>query len=65
MSGRRRCAPSSIEAGYRGHGPYVVFLFFRFVAPIAMLVLSLVYVFLIVQLDIAWTLKLLICIGAT
>jgi tight adherence protein C len=54
-----------IEAGYRGHGPYVVFLFFRFVAPIAMLVLSVVYVFLVIQLDIAWTLKLLICIGAT
>jgi tight adherence protein C len=54
-----------IEAGYRGQGPYVVFLFFRFVAPLAMLVVSLVYVFLIIQLDIAWTLKLLICIGAT
>jgi tight adherence protein C len=54
-----------IEAGYRGHGPYVAFLFFRFVAPITMCVLSLVYVFLVINLDIAWTLKLLICIGAT
>jgi tight adherence protein C len=54
-----------VEAGYRGQGPYVVFLFFRLVAPVAMLCASLAYVFLIVQLDIAWTLKLGICIGAT
>ena len=63
--GQEAARAKLIEAGYRGHGPYVVFLFFRFVAPIAMLVLSLVYVFLVIQLDIAWTLKLLICIGAT
>ena len=54
-----------VEAGYRGQGPYVVFLFFRMVAPVAMLCASLTYVFLILQLDIAWTLKLGICIGAT
>jgi len=29
-----------IEAGYRGHGPYVAFLFFRLVAPVAMLVVA-------------------------
>jgi tight adherence protein C len=63
--GQEAARAKLIEAGYRGHGPYVGFLFFRFVAPIAMCVLSLVYVFLVVQLDIAWTLKLLICIGAT
>ena len=54
-----------VEAGYRGQGPYVVFLFFRMVAPVVMLCASLIYVFLIVHLDIAWTLKLGICIGAT
>jgi tight adherence protein C len=63
--GQEAARAKLIEAGYRGHGPYVAFLFFRFVAPIAMCVLSLVYVFLVIQLDIAWTLKLLICIGAT
>src|SRR3984957_19363988 len=63
--GQEAARAKLIEAGYRGHGPYVVFLFFRFVAPIAMLVVSLVYVFLVLQLDIAWTLKLLISIGAT
>jgi tight adherence protein C len=54
-----------VEAGFRGQGPYVVFLFFRMVAPVAMMCVSLAYVFLIVQLDIAWTLKLGICIAAT
>ncbi len=63
--GQEAARAKLIEAGYRGQGPYVAFLFFRFVTPIAMCVLSLVYVFLVINLDIAWTLKLLICIGAT
>jgi tight adherence protein C len=63
--GQEAARAKLIEAGYRGHGPYVAFLFFRLVAPIAMLVLSLAYVFLVIKLDISWTLKLLICIGAT
>jgi tight adherence protein C len=54
-----------VEAGFRGQGPYIVFLFFRMVAPVGMLCASLIYVFLIIELDIAWTLKLGICIGAT
>jgi tight adherence protein C len=54
-----------VEAGYRGNGPYVAFLFFRFVAPLAMLVASFVYVFLVLDLDYVWTVKLGICIGAT
>jgi tight adherence protein C len=63
--GQEAARSKLIEAGYRGHGPYVVFLFFRLVAPVVMLVVSLVYVFLIVKLDIVWTLKLGICIAAT
>jgi tight adherence protein C len=63
--GQEAARAKLIEAGYRGQGPYVAFLFFRFVAPIAMCVVSLAYVFLVIQLDISWTLKLLICIGAT
>jgi tight adherence protein C len=30
-----------IQAGYRGHAPYVTYLFFRMVMPIAMLLLAL------------------------
>jgi len=54
-----------VEAGFRGQGPYIVFLFFRMVAPVGMLCASLIYVFLVIELNIAWTLKLGICIGAT
>src|SRR6476660_4052574 len=38
-----------IQAGYRGHAPYVTYLFFRMVMPIAMLLLALFYVFVVIQ----------------
>jgi tight adherence protein C len=43
----------------------VTFLFFRMVMPIAMLVFSLVYVFLIIELDQPTTVKIGLCLGAT
>jgi tight adherence protein C len=54
-----------VQAGYRGQSPYVVFLFFRMVAPTVMAVGSLVYVFLLLKLDYPWTIKLGICLAAT
>jgi len=54
-----------VEAGYRGHSPYVVFLFFRLVAPAIMLIGSLAYVFGLLHLDYPWTVKVGICLGAT
>src|SRR5580700_2088644 len=36
-----------VQAGYRGQGPYVVFLFFRMVAPLTMLLGSAFYVFIL------------------
>jgi tight adherence protein C len=54
-----------VQAGYRGQGPYVVFLFFRLVGPILMFFGSLAYVFLLADLDLAWTMKIGICIAAT
>ncbi|RAI43230.1 type II secretion system F family protein [Rhodoplanes roseus] len=53
------------QAGYRGSAPYVGFLFFRMVAPLAMLVLSVVYVFFVLNLDQPTTIKIGLCIGAT
>jgi tight adherence protein C len=38
-----------VQAGYRGHGPYVMFLFFRLVMQIATLLGSLAYVFLLLS----------------
>jgi tight adherence protein C len=54
-----------VQAGYRGHGPYVVFLFFRMVAPLTMMLGSAFYVFILLQLDYPWTVNVLICIAAT
>ncbi|MBK5959137.1 type II secretion system protein [Rhodoplanes elegans] len=53
------------QAGYRGSAPYVGFLFFRAVAPIVMLALSILYVFFILDLDQPTTIKLGMCIAAT
>ena len=54
-----------VQAGYRGEGPYVVFLFFRMVAPLAMLAMTAFYVFVLLKLDYPWTVNVGICIAAT
>jgi tight adherence protein C len=54
-----------VQAGYRGHAPYVAFLFFRLVAPAIMLVVSLFYVFIVIEIDQPATIKIGMCIAAT
>jgi tight adherence protein C len=53
-----------IMAGYRGHAPYVTFLFARAVTPIVMFVGAALYVFVITQMDKSLTVKLGICVAA-
>ena len=53
-----------VQAGYRGQAPYVTYLFFRLVAPIAMIAGAAVYVFFILKLQQPFFVKLGICIGA-
>jgi tight adherence protein C len=53
-----------LQAGYRGQAPYVTYLFFRMVMPVAMLLASLFYVFVVVQLDQPTLIKIGISIGA-
>src|SRR6201991_1855637 len=50
-------------AGYRGHAPYVTFLFFRLVTPIVLLIGSSLYVFLIAHIERPLPIKIGICIG--
>jgi tight adherence protein C len=52
-----------IQAGYRGQAPYVTYLFFRLVAPIAMVVATAVYIFVIIELDQPFFVKLGMCIA--
>src|ERR1700744_4397824 len=53
-----------IMAGYRGHAPYVTFLFFRAVTPIVFFVAAAFYVFLIAHLEKSMPVKIGICVGA-
>ena len=53
-----------IMAGYRGQAPYITFLFARLVAPIVLLIGSVVYVFLIAHMDRPLPIKIGICVGA-
>src|SRR6266567_8387761 len=54
-----------VQAGYRGQAPYVAFLFFRLVMPAVMLVVSLFYVCVVIELDQPPLTKIGICIFAT
>ena len=54
-----------VMAGYRGHAPYVTFLFARAVAPIAMLLGSILYVFVIAHMEKSLPVKIGICIACT
>ena len=54
-----------VMAGYRGHAPYVTFLFFRLIMPIVGLVGTAIYVFLISKSDTSTILKIGYCVGAT
>jgi tight adherence protein C len=53
-----------IMAGYRGHAPYVTFLFARMVAPVVLFVGSVVYVFLIAHMEKSMPIKIGMCVGA-
>jgi tight adherence protein C len=53
-----------VQAGYRGHAPYITYLFFRMMMPLAMLAASLFYVFIVLKLDQPPLIKIGISIGA-
>jgi tight adherence protein C len=54
-----------VMAGYRGQAPYVTFLFFRLVMPLVFLIASILYVFVIANLQQPTPIKIAMCIGAT
>jgi tight adherence protein C len=61
--GQEEARAMLVQAGHRGHGPYVAFLFFRLVAPLVALALTLFYIFVVVDLDQPPTIKILICLA--
>ena len=52
-----------ILAGYRGQAPYITFLFARLVTPVVLFVGSVLYVFVIANLQKSLPIKIGICIG--
>jgi tight adherence protein C len=54
-----------VQAGYRGHAPYVTYLFFRMVTPAAAFIIAVFYLFVVLNFNQPTSVKLGICIGAT
>src|SRR4051794_34645788 len=54
-----------VQAGYRGQAPYVTYLFFRMIMPLVMLLVSLFYVFVVLEIDQPATIKIGMCLVAT
>jgi tight adherence protein C len=53
-----------MQAGFRGQGPYVAFLFFRMVAPIGMFLFALFYLFVLTHLSYPSMVKVAVSIAA-
>src|ERR1700730_824452 len=49
--GQEQARAKLVQAGYRGHAPYITYLFFRMVAPVAMFVAAGFYVFVVLHLE--------------
>jgi len=53
-----------IQAGYRGQAPYVTYLFFRMVTPIAAIMATASYIFFLLEWDQPFFVKLGVCIAS-
>ena len=53
-----------VQAGYRGHAPYVTFLFFRMVTPLVAVTVAALYVFVVLKLNQPTSVKVGMCIAA-
>jgi len=62
--GEEEIRSTLMQAGYRGQGPYVAFLFFRMIAPIAMFLFALVYLFVLTNFHYPSMVKVAVAIGA-
>jgi tight adherence protein C len=61
--GQEEARAKLVQAGFRGQAPYVTYLFFRMTMPVVMLLASLFYIFVVLNLDYPPMLKIAICIG--
>jgi len=54
-----------VQAGYRGQAPYVTYLFFRMVTPVAAFLFAVFYLFVVIEFNQPTAVKLVLCIAAT
>ena len=62
--GQQQAQTMLMQAGYRGQAPYVTYLFFRMAMPIIMFVVSLFYIFVVLDLEQPFMVKIGMSIGA-
>jgi len=53
------------RAGYRGQGPVVTFMFFRFIMPFAVFGLAAIYLFFVAHFEWTTFMKITVCVGAS
>jgi tight adherence protein C len=53
-----------VQAGYRGHAPYITYLFFRMVTPTAAFLFTVFYLFVVLDFNQPTPVKIGICIAA-
>ncbi len=53
-----------VQAGYRGHAPYITYLFFRMVTPVAAALFALFYLFVVLDFNQPAIVKIGLAIGA-
>jgi tight adherence protein C len=61
--GQEQARAMLMQAGYRGQAPYITYLFFRMAMPVVMLLFSLFYIFVVINLDYPPMLKIAMSIG--
>jgi tight adherence protein C len=62
--GQEEARQKLVQAGYRGQAPYITFLFFRMVTPVAALLFAGAYVFFVLHLQQPTSVKIGMCIAA-
>ena len=62
--GQEQARSKLVQAGYRGHAPYVAYLFFRLVSPIIAFFVAIFYLFFFLEVDQPFMLKVGACLLA-
>jgi tight adherence protein C len=63
--GQEEARQKLVQAGYRGQAPYITYLFFRMMTPVASGLFAAVYLFVILDFDKPAMVKVAMCIAAT